>query len=114
MKFYRYYGDVWVVFILIGTLRCGLLPLITLTPDLQEEWEELGTHMGLQSLELDRIKQQHSSQTVDCCLAVCNHWLSHNLDTTWDNLLKKLQTAPLQWNTITSGLYQYLNSMLSQ
>jgi len=99
---------------LIGTLRCGLPPLTALTPDLQEEWEELGTHMGLRSLELDRIKHQYSSQTVDCCLAVCDHWLGRNLDATWDDLLIKLQTAPLQWNTIASGLYQYLNSMLSQ
>ena len=81
-----------------------------LTPDLKEEWKELGEHMGLQPSDLEQIRQQHSSQTIACCWAVCHHWLNRNREATWDDLLEKLVSPPLQWNTVSSGLYHYLKS----
>jgi len=85
-----------------------------LTSELEVEWKEFGIHMGLQLSELEDIKQQRLSQTIDCCLFVCDHWLSHNMEATWDDLLTQFQMISSQQNTIASGLYQYLNSMLSQ
>lgn len=99
--------------LLLGILRCGLPPLTVLTPDLQKEWEEFGKYMGLKSLELEHIKQQYLSQTVECCWAVCTHWLNNNMEATWVDLLEKLQSPVLQWNAIASGLYHYLKSRLS-
>ena len=104
----------WVVLNLIGILRCGLPPLPTLTPDLQEEWKELGRHMGLQSLDLQHIERQYLSQTIECCWAICNQWLNRNMAATWDDLLEKLHSIAMDWNSIASGLYQYLKSKLSQ
>ena len=45
----------------IGILRSGFPPLPTLTLDLQEEWKELERHMGLQPLDLQRVKRQYLS-----------------------------------------------------
>ena len=84
-----------------------------LTPDLQDEWEEFGTHMGLQLSDIELIKQEHLSQTIECCLAVCSHWLDHNMEATWNDLLNNLHSTSLQWNAIASGLYQYLSGRLS-
>ena len=95
---------------MIGVLRYGFPPLTVLSPDLQEEWKELGEHMGLQPSLLEQIKQQHSSQTIACCWAVCHYWLNNNMDATWNDLLDKLVSRPLQWNTVASGLYHYLKS----
>ena len=97
---------------LIGTLRCGLPPLTVLTSDLQQELDEFGVHMGLQLSDIEHIKQKNLSQTVECCLAVCSHWLDHNMEATWNDLLNNLHSISLKWNSIASGLYQYLNSML--
>ena len=85
-------------------MRCGLPPLTVLTVDLQEEWKDLGKYIGLQSLDLEQIKEQHSSKTIECCWAVCIHWLNHNPGSTWGDLLEKLNFVSLQWNTIASGL----------
>ena len=104
--------DVWLVCILIGVLRCGLPPLTVLSLDLQEEWEELGTHMGLQQSHLEHIKMQHLSQTMECCWAIFTDWLDRNLGATWDDLIRTLELASLQWNTIASGLRHYLKSII--
>ena len=97
----------------IGILHYGIPLLPALTHDLQEEWKELGKHMGLQPSDLQRIEKNYLSQTTKCCWAVCNQWLNHNIATTWYDLLKKLHPIFLQWNSIASGLYQYLRSKLS-
>ena len=96
----------------IGILRCGLPPLPTLTFDLQEEWKELGKHMGLQQSDLKLIEHQYLLQTIECCWAVCNRWLDRNMMATWDDLLEKLFSISLERNSIASGLYQYLKSKL--
>ena len=69
-------------------------------------------HMGLQPLDLQRIEQQYLSQTIECCWAICNQWLNRNMTATWNDLLEKLHSIPLQWNSIASGLYQCLKSEL--
>ena len=70
--------------------------------------------MGLQPLDLQRIEQQYLSQTIECCWAIFNQWLNHNMEATWDDLLEKLHSISLQWNSIASELYQYLKSKLLQ
>ena len=54
------------------------------------------------------------SQTIECCWAVCNQWLNCNIAAIWDDLLGKLDSLSLQWNSTASRLYQYLKSKLSQ
>ena len=68
--------------------------------------------MGLQSSDLQRIEQQYLSQTTECCWAICNLWLNCNMTATWDDLLDKLHPIAFEWNSIASGLYQYLKSEL--
>ena len=95
---------------MIGVLRYGFPPLTVLTPYLQEEWKVFGEHMGLQLSLLEQIKQKYSSETIACCWAVCHHWLKCNKEATWNDLLNKLVSPPLQWNAVASGLNHYLKS----
>ena len=68
--------------------------------------------MGLQQSNLKHIEHQYSSQTIECCWAVCNQWLDCNMTATWGDLLEKLHSISLEWNSIASGLHQYLKSKL--
>ena len=70
--------------------------------------------MGLQpSSDLQYIEQQYNCLKP---LSVVGLFVISgcNIAAIWDDLLGKLDSLSLQWNSTASGLYQYLKSKLSQ
>lgn len=90
----------------------GIPAIKTLSCDIQVEWEEIGTHMGLEASILKQIKQTNVSQVKECCMDVFVAWLNQHKQATWEDLLALLQVPSLEWNMIAKGLVHHLHGTI--
>ena len=69
-----------------------------------DKWKEFGIRLGIQNAMLDSIFQSNFGNTVNCCRAVLDHWMSSSSrEVSWDKVIqvmkdceRKLQASVLE------------------
>ena len=102
-----------ILYLHIGSIRLtkndwGELQILPI----KEKWYSLGLKLGINSQELDKIKQNEASNQFKCQVRMLKMWLQGDQEVTWEKLINALHA--LNEIDLATDLQDHINHRLKQ
>jgi len=95
---------------------CPNLPdlIAHVRPDICHIWDDVGLTLSIAEGKLKEIKANSPTDVRQCCREMFSHWLSKDLDASWEKLMTALESPGIEQNRLAEAIRHKLTPGMSK